>query len=106
MAKSEASRSVAYADSYCRKENKTMLKEGQMVQVVLPLKDTVGAETVADFKGVVTTVKEVKMYRKGRSTTFYSYTLHGCHLIVQIPAYGLFNAFFKLQTWLPSQLPL
>ena len=69
---------MAYADSYCRKENKTMLKEGQMVQVVLPLKDTVGAETVADFKGVVTTVKEVKMYRKGRSTTFYSYTLHGC----------------------------
>ena len=52
--------------------------KGQRIKVVLPLGDSTGANTVKQFEGKVTVIKDVNVIHKGKSTLGYEYTLLGC----------------------------
>lgn len=53
-------------------------EKGQRVRVMLPTNDPVGVDTVKQFQGKVTVVKDVRIYRKKTSLLGRSYTLLGC----------------------------
>lgn len=55
-----------------------MLKTGDRVKVVFPLKDQIGIETIKRFHNMVTTVKEVHGIKAGKPLYGCSYTLVGC----------------------------
>ena len=54
------------------------LEKGQRVKVMLPAGESTGAYTVRQFQGKVTTIEEVHVCRKGKSTLGTSYALAGC----------------------------
>lgn len=51
---------------------------GDKVKVMPPTNETTGAYTIEKFRGKVTTIKDVHVCRKGKSTLGTSYTLVGC----------------------------
>ena len=55
-----------------------MLKIGDKVKVVFPASDQASAETVKKYQGKVTTIKDVRIYRKGKSSQGRTYVLAGC----------------------------
>lgn len=53
-------------------------KVGDRVRVMPPTNESTGVYTIEKFRGKVSTIKDVNVIRKGRSTLGISYTLEGC----------------------------
>ena len=55
-----------------------MLKIGSRVKVMLPLGERMGAETLSQYHGKVTVIKEIHTYHKGTSSLGRTFVLAGC----------------------------
>lgn len=53
-------------------------KKGDRVKVMLPSKEVTGVDTVKQFQGLESVIKDVSINYKLKSAYGYSYTLKGC----------------------------
>ena len=55
-----------------------MLTVGDRVMIAFPPGEQTVFDSLKEFEGTVTVIKEDRYYKKTRSTAFHAYTLEGC----------------------------